>query len=212
MLLESDKHVPVFNLVFLEGLCKLQNILTVTGNFCTLVRQSMFSCWLPRTKTRKLWERKFQFKELVEKIRFWHRKAGCWRAPGGRPGFSRKRKGQITSEAGMWPLQHSDWFWGFSSVGPSAASCIQWQGGIALPRSALSSSVPLPAPHSLLLGGLVSPGRNLPYLLPQPSPLLSVPNNGESVAVVFSGPASPVEAGGGNGNGHKTTEHMKMLT
>lgn len=44
MLLESDKHVPVFNLVFLEGRCKLQNILIVTGNFCTLVKTK--SVWL----------------------------------------------------------------------------------------------------------------------------------------------------------------------
>jgi len=28
----------MFNLAFLEGLCKLRNILTVTGNFCTLVK------------------------------------------------------------------------------------------------------------------------------------------------------------------------------
>jgi len=68
---------------------------------------------------------------------------------------------------------------------------VLWQAGIALPRSALSFSVPLPAPHSpLLLGGWVSPGRNLPGLLPQQSSLLSVLSLWGVVPALLSRPAS----------------------
>lgn len=176
----------------------------------------MVSCWLPHTKTRKLQERKFQFKELVTKIRFWSRKAGCWRAPGGRPSFRGKRKGQVTSEAGMWPVWHKDWFWGSSSPGPSCCK-FSTVSGLCSPAQKCCQLLSSSNSHSLssASSGWRSPGKRLLYLLQHQSPVLCfqlMERSGSAAlrdsilnSFLWCELHTPVEAGRGNG-------HMKMLT